>query len=148
MTWHDIRVTMHVMSPVTYDKDRLTEQVAENIKVARIRRGLSGRQLAERLGVSHTWISVRETGSLSCSLRDVAALADALGMSDAELLGYDQQTLIRSEAREVDDIIRNEDREYDPRHVEAFLGGLGMLVAGMYASVRRRRALPTQRRGR
>jgi transcriptional regulator with XRE-family HTH domain len=137
------------MSPVTFDKDRLTTKVAENIKVARIRRGLSGRHLAELLGVSHTWISNRETGDLSCTLRDVAAIADALGMSEAELLGFDEQVLVRSESREVDDIIRNEDREYDQRNVDAFLAGLGMLVAGMYASIHRgRRALPSQRRSR
>lgn len=138
---------MTVMSPVTFDKDRLTTRVAENIKVARIRRGLSGRQLAERLGVSHTWVSVRETGSLSCTLRDIGALAEAMHMSEAELLGFDEQVLVRSEAREVDQIIRNEDHEYDPQNVAAFLSGLGMLVGGLYATVRpRRRALPSQRR--
>jgi transcriptional regulator with XRE-family HTH domain len=129
---------MLVMSPVTFDNDRLTERVAENIKVARIRRGLSGRELGDRLGVSHTWISVRETGAVSCTLKDIAAIADALRMSEAELLGFDEQDLVRSEAREVDGIIRNEDREYEQRDVDAFLGGLGMLVAGMYASVARR----------
>ena len=141
---------MLVMSPVTFDKDTLTAQVAENIKVARIRRGLSGRELAERLGVSHTWVSVRETGSLSCTLRDIGALADALRMSVAELLGFSEEALVRSEAREVDTIIRNEDHEYEPHNVAAFLNGLGMLVGGMYATtVRpRRRGLPTQRRAR
>jgi transcriptional regulator with XRE-family HTH domain len=140
---------MLVMSPVTFDNDSLTERVAENIKVARIRRGLSGRELANRLGVSHTWVSVRETGAVPCSTRDIAALADALRMSEAELLGFDEQDLVRSEAREVDSIIRNEDREYEQRDVEAFLGGLGMLVAGLYhASISRRsrrRALPPAR---
>jgi transcriptional regulator with XRE-family HTH domain len=133
------------MSPVTFDNDRLTARVAENIKVARIRRGLSGRDLGDRLGVSHTWVSARETGAVSCTLRDVAAIAAAFGMSEAELLGFDEESLVRSEAREVDDIIRNEDREYEQRQVDAFLAGLGMLVAGMYASVvrrPRRRALP------
>jgi transcriptional regulator with XRE-family HTH domain len=100
--------------------------------------------LGDRLGVSHTWVSARETGAVSCTVKDIAALAAAMRMSEAELLGFDEQDLVRSEAREVDDIIRNEDREYDQHNVDAFLAGLGMLVAGMYASVRRtkRRALP------
>ena len=142
---------MSVMSPVTFDKDRLTEQVAENIKFARIRRGLSGRRLAELIGedgVSHTWVSSRETGDVSCTLRDIAALAAALDMSEAELLGFDEQALVRSEAREVDQIIRNEDREYQPHNVDAFLSGLGMLIGGMYATVRPRgtkRAAPRRR---
>lgn len=137
---------MLVMSPVTYDKDQLTERVAENIKVARIRRGLSGRALADRLGVSHTWISVRETGALSCTLRDIAALADAMNMTEAELLGFEEHVLVRSEAREVDQIIRNEDKEYTQRNVDAYLSGLGMLNGGMYATAApRRRALPKQR---
>ena len=112
------------MSPVTFAKDWLTEQVAENIKVARIRRGWSGRQLAERIGehgVSHTWVSSRETGDVSCTLKDIAALAAALRMSEAELLGFNQSALVRSEAREVDEIIRNEDREYTDHNVAAYL---------------------------
>lgn len=83
---------MAVMSPVTYDKDRLTTRVAENIKMARIRRGLSGRELAELIGddgVSHTWVSNRETGDVSCTLRDISALARALRVSEAELLGFE-----------------------------------------------------------
>lgn len=149
---------MTVMSPLTYDKDRLTAKVAENIKVARIRRGLSGRELAELIGddgVSHTWVSNRETGDVSCTLRDVTAIAAALKMSEAELLGFNEQLLVRSEAKEVNDIIRNEDLEYDQRHIDAFMAGLGMLVAGMYASVAQRRArrralppAPTRRRSR
>jgi transcriptional regulator with XRE-family HTH domain len=136
---------MLVMSPVTYDKDHLTERVAENIKVARIRRGLSGRELGDRLGVSHTWVSVRENGTVSCTLKDIAALADALDMTEGELLGFGEEALVRSEAREVDAIIRNEDHEYQQVHIDRFLAGLGMLVAGMYGTVirRPRRALPT-----
>jgi transcriptional regulator with XRE-family HTH domain len=129
------------MSPLTYDKDRLTAKVAENIRMVRIRRDLSGRELAELIGgVSHTWVSNRETGDVSCSLRDITALAEALQVSEAELLGFEEQALVRSEVRDLDEALR------DPRlpraALDIVLGLVGQAVAVALMATPRRRALP------
>lgn len=132
---------MLVMSPVTYDKDRLTARVAENIKMARIRRDLSGRELAELIGddgVSHTWVSNRETGDVSCTMRDISALAKALRVSEAELLGYEE--LARPELHDLNRELR------DPRlpraALDIVLGLVGQAVAVAIMATPRRRALP------
>lgn len=134
---------MAVMSPVTFDKDRLTAKVAENIKMARIRRGLSGRELAERIGedgVSHTWVSNRETGDVSCTLRDITALAEALDVPEAELLGFEQRDLARPELRDLNEQL------LDPRlpraALDIVLGLVGQAVAVAIMATPRRRALP------
>lgn len=135
------------MSPVAIDTDPLTRQVAEGIRVALAIRHHSERELARRLGKSQNWMNLRTTGGQSPTLSDICIIAEALDMSPAELMGFGG--LVRSESREVDEIIQNKDHEYDPRNVRAFLAGLGMLVGGMYATVRpKRRVLPTQRRAR
>jgi transcriptional regulator with XRE-family HTH domain len=55
------------------------------IKVAMVRAGVSGRQLALRLGVSQTWISTRLNGVTPLDLNDVQKIADALGVPVLEL---------------------------------------------------------------
>jgi len=131
------------MSPVTIDTDPLTRHVAEAIRVALTRRQISGRELARRLDKSQNWMNLRTTGGQSPTLSDIHIIAEALDMSPAELMGFEQSPIVCSEAREVDDIILNKEGEYEEHNVEAFQSGLGMLIGGMYATARpARRRLP------
>ena len=50
------------------------------------RRRISGRQLAEKMGVSRSWISYRLTGSQEIGLNDLERIADALGVDVYDLL--------------------------------------------------------------
>jgi transcriptional regulator with XRE-family HTH domain len=56
------------------------------IKVAMVRAGISGRQLALRLGVSQTWMSTRLNGTTPLDLDDLQRIADALGVSVLQLM--------------------------------------------------------------
>jgi len=88
-------------------------------------------------------MNLRTTGGQSPTLSDIHIIAEALDMSPAELMGFEQSPIVCSEAREVDDIILNKEGEYERRNIEAFLSGLGMLIGGMYATARpARRRLP------
>jgi transcriptional regulator with XRE-family HTH domain len=56
------------------------------IKVAMVRKGISGRELARRLSTSQTWVSTRLTGITPLNINDLDKIARALGVSAAELL--------------------------------------------------------------
>jgi DNA-binding Xre family transcriptional regulator len=64
----------------------LNGKVAEEIRVAMLRRRMSGRQLATALDVSPTWISYRLTGQQAIGLDDLERIAGALNMPVRELL--------------------------------------------------------------
>lgn len=128
------------MSPVVHDNTALTERLADNLRVALMRRSISGRELARRLGVSHTWVNVRATGAVSPTLDDVSAMADALDMSPAELLGFGQPVLVNPEAQDVDEVL-SEKRLPRPAR-DAVLSLVGQAVALAYMSIPKRRALP------
>lgn len=92
------------------------------------------------MGVSHTWVSLRATGAQSPTLRDVYLIAGDLGMAPEELMGLDEGDNLRTEARDVHDILTD---ERIPGQVQNyFRGALGALVALAYA------ALPSTARGR
>jgi len=55
------------------------------------RRRISGRQLAEKMGVSRSWISYRLTGSQEIGLNDLERIADALGVDVFDLLPAREQ---------------------------------------------------------
>jgi transcriptional regulator with XRE-family HTH domain len=56
------------------------------IKVTMVRAGVSGRQLARRLGVSQTWISTRLNGTTPLDLDDMERIAAALDVSVLQLM--------------------------------------------------------------
>lgn len=71
---------------VSNARPSLSHAVAVEIKVSMVRKGISGRQLAQRLGVSQTWVSIRLTGTTPIDLNDLQRIADALGVKVVDLL--------------------------------------------------------------
>ena len=65
----------------------LSEQVSQNLKRARVRRKLSQSALAEKAGLAVSYVSMLERGKRSPPLDTLAALAGALGVAPAKLLG-------------------------------------------------------------
>lgn len=124
------------MAPVAFQPDttsELAEQALTSIAKILSRRRISAREVCRRLGEQHTWLSKRFAGDNALTLNDVARIAEAINEKPADLLGFPQTPVVRTEARDVDDILTDRDI---PRHVQDyFLGALGQLVALVYASV-------------
>lgn len=64
----------------------LTLRVAEEIRVAMVRRGFNGAKLARALGVSAAWVSYRLTGAQAIDLDDLARISSVLGVSPMDLI--------------------------------------------------------------
>jgi len=64
----------------------LSDRVAEEVRVALVRRRMSGRELARKLDVSPSWVSYRLTGSQPIDLNDLQRIAEALGLQPVDLL--------------------------------------------------------------
>lgn len=67
----------------------LSDQVAEEIRVALTRRRMSQRQLAQALNVSPAWLNYRLTGVQAIDVNDMQRIADALGVSVLDLFPRD-----------------------------------------------------------
>lgn len=67
-------------------RPRLTEQVAEEIRVLLTRRRMSGRELARRMGASPSWVNFRLTGAQPINLDDLQRFAEVLGVEITDLL--------------------------------------------------------------
>lgn len=63
------------------------EKFNENLKAARIRAGLTQKEVADRLGVGKSTYSQYETGTNEPSIPRIKALAKILGVTGDELLG-------------------------------------------------------------
>jgi transcriptional regulator with XRE-family HTH domain len=70
------------------------------IKVAMVRAGVTGRELARRLGTSQTWVSTRLNGVTPLDLDDMQRIADALGVTIVELM----QAAVRRTGEGTDEI--------------------------------------------
>jgi transcriptional regulator with XRE-family HTH domain len=66
-------------------KVSVTEKFGQQIKTLRKERGLSQEDLAELTGLDRTYISGIERGLRNVALRNIEALARALGVSIADL---------------------------------------------------------------
>jgi transcriptional regulator with XRE-family HTH domain len=64
----------------------LREQMAAKLKALRERRGLTQEQLAEKSGVSRTYLARLETGRQDPTLSTLEKLAKALGVKAGRLL--------------------------------------------------------------
>lgn len=78
----------------------LSERVGMEIKIALLRSGMSGRQLATKLGVSQTWVSSRLQGATPIDLNDLERIAEVLGININDLFpspprAYDQHREVR-----------------------------------------------------
>ncbi|MGG4288314.1 helix-turn-helix transcriptional regulator [Priestia megaterium] len=56
-----------------------------NIKAIRERKGITQKELAQRIGISHWWINHVENGKKKPSIRTVAKIAQALDVSIEDL---------------------------------------------------------------
>ena len=70
----------------TEPRPRLTEQVAEEIRALLARRRISGRELARRMGASHSWVNFRLTGAQPMTLDDLQRFAEFLNVEVTDLL--------------------------------------------------------------
>lgn len=67
-------------------KRPLSDQVAEEVRALCARRRITGRELARRLGRSHSWVNYRLTGRQEIGLNDLELFATALGVDAAALI--------------------------------------------------------------
>lgn len=68
------------------DGKRLSDYVAGEIRATLARGRTTGRELAEKLGVSRSWVSYRLTGTTEITLNDLEKIAGALGVGVSSLL--------------------------------------------------------------
>lgn len=61
----------------------------ENLKQARQQKGLSQKDVAERIGVAKSTYSLYESGNREPNVQTIKRIADVLGVSADELLGID-----------------------------------------------------------
>jgi transcriptional regulator with XRE-family HTH domain len=64
----------------------LADRIINAVQVALDVKGVSGSELARRLGVSQTYVWRRMTGEVSFSIDDLDRVAQALGISVEQLL--------------------------------------------------------------
>ena len=73
----------------------MSEKFFENLKKARLRKGLSQVQLAEQLGVAKSTYSMYESSNREPNVQTIKKIADILNVTTDKLLGMDDdlQTL-------------------------------------------------------
>jgi transcriptional regulator with XRE-family HTH domain len=69
------------------------EALGRAIRVARVERGLERKDLAERSGLSYPYVSEIESGRKRASSRALMAIAQALGLTPAELMAAGESRL-------------------------------------------------------
>jgi transcriptional regulator with XRE-family HTH domain len=74
------------MTTTARDTHRYLRAFGRNVKVQRVGLDLTQEQLAERAGLCRTFIGKLERGQTGINLVELPALAQALGMRQAELL--------------------------------------------------------------
>ena len=68
---------------MTYSK----EQTAENLRVLRARRKMSGKEVSDAIGVAGPSLSLWENGTNNMTLENACKVADFYGVSLDELVG-------------------------------------------------------------
>lgn len=63
----------------------------ENLKIARERKGLSQKDIAEGIGVAKSTYSLYESGNREPNVQTIKKIADMLNVSADELLGLDEE---------------------------------------------------------
>ena len=67
------------------------EKFNENLKEARIKKGLSQKEVADNIGVAKSTYSLYESGNREPNVQTIKKIADFLGISADELLGLSDQ---------------------------------------------------------
>jgi transcriptional regulator with XRE-family HTH domain len=72
---------------ITAEGEATARQIGDRIREARLARGLSQKQLAYALGVSHQAVNKYEQANVDLSIGRLLALAEALGVTPTFLIG-------------------------------------------------------------
>ncbi len=96
LRWHPVGHDAHWPVRLSYRGDLAADAgflraVGERVRVARTRRGMTRRSLAQQSGVSERYIAQLESGTGNVSLLVLRALAQALGMAETDLLADPQE---------------------------------------------------------
>lgn len=67
------------------------EKFNENLKLARERKGISQKDIAENIGVAKSTYSLYESGNREPNVQTIKKIADFLSVSADELLGLDEE---------------------------------------------------------
>lgn len=67
------------------------ERFNENLKIARERKGLSQKDIADGIGVAKSTYSLYESGNREPNVQTIKKIADLLNVSADELLGIDDE---------------------------------------------------------
>lgn len=67
------------------------EKFNENLKLARERKGISQKDMAENIGVAKSTYSLYESGNREPNVQTIKKIADILNVSADELLGIDEE---------------------------------------------------------
>lgn len=68
----------------------------ENLKYAREQKGLSQKEVSEKIGVAKSTYSLYESGNREPNVQTIKKIADVLGVSADELLGIDSDITTRA----------------------------------------------------
>ena len=69
------------------------ENFNENLKIARERKGISQKDMAESIGVAKSTYSLYESGNREPNVQTIKKIADVLSVSADELLGVNEEPL-------------------------------------------------------
>ena len=67
------------------------EKFNENLKIARERKGISQKDMAESIGVAKSTYSLYESGNREPNVQTIKKISDILNVSADELLGIDDE---------------------------------------------------------
>lgn len=97
------------------------EKFNENLKEARIKKGLSQKEVADNIGVAKSTYSLYESGNREPNVQTIKKIADFLNISADELLGLnDQPTTL---AAHFDGAEYTEDELEEIKNFAAFVKG-------------------------
>lgn len=97
------------------------EKFNENLKEARIKKGLSQKEVADNIGVAKSTYSLYESGNREPNVQTIKKIADFLDISADELLGLsDQPTTL---AAHFDGAEYTEDELEEIKNFAAFVKG-------------------------
>jgi len=72
----------------------IEKQFGERLKELRLARGLSQEKLAFKSGMHRTYLGSIERGERNPSLKNIAAIAEALGVSLSQLFSFEDRTSV------------------------------------------------------
>lgn len=71
----------------------MSENFKENLQAARERKGMTQKEVAEKIGVAKSTYSLYESGNREPNVQTIKRISDLLGASADELLGIDDSQI-------------------------------------------------------